>query len=396
MKFKFNRNILLFVLVWGFLGVGILHPRAFAAVKAAFLEGNTFSEITAAVEAAASNEQRFHNQLVSLYTVFLSETGSDIIKKDDGTVIVRMKNGQLDLQEKQIPEEEMDFCVQQVRKLAEAAKAQGAEFLYVMAPLKGDYGEYPTGLDNFEPENYAGTLRKLTDAGIPVLDLKEKLTEAGMLRAEYYFNTDHHWRPQTGLWASGVICEELGRRYGFEYEEAMTDISNYTVETMPKYLLGSITRKVGRYFSRQGKDDFEVLTPKFETLLTEYNTLELKPRTGDFTQSVCFEEKLKSEQTCYAYYSGGDFRLQTYENLKKPEGKTILMVRDSYACTVAPFLALEAGTIIQTDTRNFSNIEGPQQNVYDLIGQYEPDYVLVLYSGGAENGGERFEFGGGE
>ena len=74
----------------------------------------------------------------------------------------------------------------------------------------------------------------------------------------------------------------------------------------------------------------------------------------------------------YTYYSGGDYDLLTIENHLNPDGPAILLVRDSMACAVTPFLALGCSTLTQVDTRYY---EG---NVADLALELRPDLVLIL------------------
>lgn len=394
-----NRKAPLFLLVWVFLGIGVLNANllehVYRTTLAALTGEQTLYEAKKRYDSISAEELRYHDALVNLYTVFERETGSAIMEKDDGTVVVRMKNDQIHTEVKAIDKEEMDYCTANVIELANAAKENGTNFLYVMVPTKGDYGEFPAGVDNYAAENYAGTLNRLLDGGVPVLDLKEKMIQQGLLNENAFFATDHHWKPLTGFWAAGEICRELNLRYGFEYDGSILDISNYTVETVEDCFLGSTGKKVGQYFTKLGLDDFDIITPKYETDLIESRPFHGDTRRGRFEDTVCFPENFVGgvmHKNDYAYYCGGDFRLQIIENLKRPEGKKILLVRDSFAYVVAPFLALETRELILTDVRDLEFYTGPKQNVLDLMEEIKPDYVMVLYSGGASNWEGAYEF----
>ena len=54
-------------------------------------------------------------------------------------------------------------------------------------------------------------------------------------------------------------------------------------------------------------------------------------------------------------------------------------IRDSFACTVTPFLALQAKELHVIDVRNYSYYVGEKINVYDYIEEIQPDYVIVEY-----------------
>ena len=57
-----------------------------------------------------------------------------------------------------------------------------------------------------------------------------------------------------------------------------------------------------------------------------------------------------------------------------PEGKRILLLRDSYACALTPFLALSCSELTTIDLRYF---EG---DLLDTIAGLEPDIALTLYT----------------
>lgn len=88
------------------------------------------------------------------------------------------------------------------------------------------------------------------------------------------------------------------------------------------------------------RDDFELIVPKFESSLTEEQPLKNEIRKGSFENTVLYMKNMKKDYykiNTYATYSGGDFRLQIMRNNLNKKGKKILLIRDSFACVVAPF-----------------------------------------------------------
>ena len=83
----------------------------------------------------------------------------------------------------------------------------------------------------------------------------------------------------------------------------------------------------------------------------------------------------------YASYSGGDFRLQIFTNNLNPKGKKMLLIRDSFACVVAPFLSLQTSALHICDLRDFKSFVGDRINMEEYIRKIQPDYVIVLYGG---------------
>ena len=163
-----------------------------------------------------------------------------------------------------------------------------------------------------------------------------------------------------------------------------TDIRSYTIKTYDKWFLGSLGKKVGAYFTWGGADDFELITPNFDTNLTESQPIKDIERNGSFEDTALYMENMKKDYfniNTYATYSGGDFRLQIMKNNLNQNGKKILMIRDSFACVVAPFLALQTSELHICDMRDYEYYVGEKLNAEDYIKQLKPDYVIVLYSG---------------
>ena len=73
--------------------------------------------------------------------------------------------------------------------------------------------------------------------------------------------------------------------------------------------------------------------------------------------------------------------MQIMRNNLNPNGKKILMIRDSFACVIAPFLSLQTSELHICDMRNNEKIVGDKLNAEEYIKQIAPDYVIVLYSG---------------
>jgi hypothetical protein len=99
-----------------------------------------------------------------------------------------------------------------------------------------------------------------------------------------------HWKPESGFWATGLICEELSSRYGFEYNEYYTDINNYNLKVYEDWFLGTEGKKVGRYFTARGVDDITLITPKFETSMVEKQPMKNQTRSGSFEETVCIRK----------------------------------------------------------------------------------------------------------
>ena len=310
--------------------------------------------------------------------------GTEVIKKDADTIIVKSDNDSLYNPKPYVSDSELKELAAHIKGLMKKTQESGAAFLYCAAPVKEVFIASPQYIENEARDNYERFISFLDASDIPTLNLYQRLKQDGASENDLFFRTDHHWKPTTGFTAYQAICEELNTRYGFSYNAEQLDIDNYTIDDYTNWFLGSSGKKVGTYFTWKGADDFDLITPKFETHLTESQPFKNENRTGSFEESVMYTDNINGKdyynKNPYATYSGGDFRLQIIKNDLNPSGKKVLIIRDSFANVVTPFLALQTGELHVVDIRDYDYYVGDRFSVYDYIDEIHPDYVLVLYS----------------
>ena len=388
---KFNKNIIVFVFFVVFIIVGIW-GNCFEQLKcrtidlaAGIKHGNisSFFDYKYYIDDISNKELSYHNEMMDVNSVKDNFLGTRIIKKDDSTV-VKADSGSLTSSSKKISESDITQTVDRIVELKNISEKNGAKFLYCAAPAKEYYETNPENAVNFFGENFSSFLSEMKRKQIPYLDFTVSLKDNDIPDDDIFYYTDHHWKAYSGFVANKSLCEELDNRYGFSYSKEYTDISQYNIETYPNWFLGSKGKKVGTFFSFAGADDFELITPKFKTNLTEKQPIKNELRNGDFKDTVLYMDNMQKDYykiNTYATYSGGDFRLQIMKNNLNPNGKKILMIRDSFACVVEPFLSLQTSELHICDMRDYEYYVGEKLNAEDYIKQTSPDYVIVLYSG---------------
>jgi len=213
--------------------------------------------------------------------------------------------------------------------------------------------------------------------------LKEVIQEKQIPQKDIFYDTDHHWRAMTGFAVNSAICETLHKKYGAEYDIQKTLIDNYQIKTYFDWSLGSSGKKVGKYFSWNGLDDFEIITPIFSTSFSLIQSQDQQYRNGKFEDTIIYKEYVSQKDPYrivnYRAYCGGDYRKMIVKNNHGGSLGRVLMVKDSFANVVSPFLALQANETHIIDTRGF--ISEDKLSVYDYIEEIKPNYVIVLYSG---------------
>ena len=380
---RIDFNKIIFVAIFVIIIAGLFSVPVMKSVYGAlrqFAGSGDFIMFTDEID-EASKKMTYKEKLIDLNSIVGRLTGVRKIEKDDENVL-RLENDYLYYERKKISDELVNQAADSCIALKNKSEEQGSYFTYVYVPEKAYFDnkthiEYKNSVDGF--------LEKLDNGGVRILNIAEKLKEQGKSMEDAYYITDHHWKAETGFWATGLICEELKQNAGFTYDENFMSLENYDVKTYEDWFLGSQGKKVGRYFTSLGFDDFTLITPKFKTDLSV--TYRGENRKGEFKESVLNLNHLNTKdhynKNCYATYSDGDFPEQIIENnLSTDDGKKILVIRDSAACCVTPYLSLAAKTTRIIDIRNMHcGQKGYVESVYNYIEEFKPDYVIVIYMG---------------
>lgn len=385
---RFNKNALVFILCMVFVITGLFSTSVLRPVAGSFfrlIKGQyTFEEAKTTITDSSNEALTYHTQMMDLNSIKDNLLGTRIIKKDDNTV-VKTDSGSLIYSDSNVRSvQDLKSIASKIIELQNVVEENGAKFLYCAAPNKANFESGPLNSDNTYKINYDNYLKVLSEKHIPVVDFTNSLINNTPKGEKMYYITDHHWTSRSGFIAANAICDELSSRYGFNYNKEYTDINNYNVKRYTKWFLGSSGKKVGTYFTWNSPDDFELITPKFKTELMEEQPFNNSVRTGSFEESVLFMENMEKDyynNNTYVTYSGGDFHLQIMKNNLNTKGKKILMIRDSFADVVAPFLAIQISELHICDMRDLDGMVGDVVNIKDYIKKENPDYVIVLYNG---------------
>lgn len=388
-KIRINGLLFIFAAFFIALGFGNAYLSSMKEAMNSFLDNGryffsgSFVDFKEKIEDISDKQIRYHNILMDINSVKENILGTRVIIKPD-TTVVKADSGSLIIPARKLKEDEIINVVAHITELKNFVEDSGSKFLYCAAPNKTMYEKAPANINNYSSENMDVFLAFLQDAGVPALDLRITLDNSNLKPEELFYYTDHHWTVRSGLVATKGICESLKKRYGFSYNADYVNYNSYKTTVLKNWFLGSYGKKVGRFFTWQGADDFEVILPVFATDMTEENPLDNEIKVGSFEDTVLFQDKLEKSyygKNPYAAYSGADFHLQIMKNNMLSDGHRILLIRDSFACVVAPFLSLQAKELDVCDMREGDFVYGQRLVLKNFITETKPDYVIVLYSG---------------
>lgn len=388
---KFNKNCILFAFfvifvisgIWGKCFINLRSATEEFAVNMCHGNLGSFSDFRSKTSDLLMGNISYHNGMMTVNSIKENLLGTRIIKKGDD-IVVKSDSGKLcgNGFKEAVTELQADEVIDKISELKDVCDKNNTPFLYCLIPGKECFETFPANIKNSSKEDYNLFVSKMNESDIPFLDILPKLRQNGIKDTDIHFNTDHHWKPYCGFVGTKILCEELNNRYGFEYKQEYTDINNFSVKTYKNHFLGSRGKKTGLYFSWLGADDFDLITPKFKTDFSEIRPATNSVRTGSFENSLLFNENMKKDYyniNAYATYSGGDFRCQIMKNNLNTNSKKILLIRDSFACVIAPFLALQTGELHICDVRNYAYYVGEKPNIEQYIKEIKPDYVIVTY-----------------
>lgn len=255
--------------------------------------------------------------------------------------------------------------------------SKNIDFLYVQALYKisDDFNLSPI-YNNSTDKMMDNFLNSLNDK-VNYLDLREYIKKDNLNNLQMFFETDHHWLPQTGLWATDIISEYLNDNLSLNLSIDNLDKNKFNYKTYNKIFLGSLGRNVS--LANAKPENFTLITPKFETKLhVNLKDLNLN-KIGSYEETLVDWSKVDKVDyyniSPYAAYAYGDKALIEIENKMIHNNKKILFIKDSFGEVVSPFLALENEFLSIIDLRFFNG------SLKTYINSYKPDVVIVMYNG---------------
>lgn len=265
------------------------------------------------------------------------------------------------------------------------------DLLYVQAPAKIENttsGGTLNILKDYLKENTDNFINSLEENNIEVLDLREKMKEEGLDYKSSFFKTDHHWTPQTGIWATKQIANKINDLWGMKIDSNIYRKENFDTKTYENIYLGSQGRRVT--LAKAKPENFDVIYPNFETNISiKIPSMEID-KTGSFREILIDENFISKDYynaTVYSTYDYGDKAVKAIKNNFVKDNEKILILKDSFADVVTPYLSLVANNIYEVDLRYFNG------SIKSFIEKNNITKVIMLYySGSLYNQKDLFEY----
>jgi hypothetical protein len=229
------------------------------------------------------------------------------------------------------------------------------DFILVPNAICLNSDKLPAGAvtDNQE-ETVASVSEQLSDK-VTLFDAYDTIDSLQKSGVQAYYRTDHHWTSS----AARAVCDAWLESAGYSGTDADYD---YT-EVQDFY--GTLYSKAPASFVQP--DVFGYFENKSGTYTVKYE------KEGKFTYSMTDSNCLKTKDK-YAFYFGGNFA-QIKINSNSANKEKILVLKDSYANSLVPFLADKFSEVIMVDLR-YSKFD----KVSEIIEENDIDRVLLVYN----------------
>ena len=254
-----------------------------------------------------------------------------------------------------------------VSEIVEFAKENDVKTAMVLAPSTGYVCSdlLPNKHIIYKDDEYFEKAKDvLSDANVDFVDMREPLKNAYNDGTQVFYKTDHHWT-SSGAY---LAYEELSTVLGFEKK----DKKRY-----------DITQYEGFYGTTYSSSGFWLTKPDtietWESKDIKPNAITVEITEGDETttsDSMFYLENLKDNDK-YPIYLDGNHPYTVIKNktlAKDENSKKLLIIKDSFAHTLTPFLADHYAEIVMIDMRYY------KQNVTELLEKGDFDNVLFVYS----------------
>jgi hypothetical protein len=200
------------------------------------------------------------------------------------------------------------------------------------------------------------SIYSMLDESVTPIDAYSALGEH---KDEYiYFRTDHHWTQRGAYYAYRAFMDAEGGE--------SVDINNFESNTFSGFL-GSLYDKVNDPSLSIVPDTVEWFDVDPEDhVKTVMHAIDENGKYITYKTPIYVKEKAN-----YSFFLGGDHAVAEMKNSDNPDGKTLVVIKESYSNALAPWLIKSYGTVVLVDPRNYKG------KFEDILNEYSPDEVLI-------------------
>jgi hypothetical protein len=218
----------------------------------------------------------------------------------------------------------------------------------------------PTIHNSYNDDSYFDNIsKKLANNKISFVDLRSAFKNEHSSGNQLYYKTDHHWTTSGAYVGYMELCKQLGIN--------AVEKKNFKIEQYDNFY--GTTFSTSGFWNTQ-PDKIEVWTNPNNT----EDNISVKITEGLNTteyNTMYFYDHLKNDDK-YPVFVDGNHALTEITNTNATGG-TILMIKDSFSHSIAPFLAENYSKVIMVDMRYYKD------KMSTIIEKENPEQILFMY-----------------
>lgn len=305
-------------------------------------------------------EQYFNDQFPFRNSLIKWKTASDltldiiesngVIKSKDGYLIERIKN----------PSE--NNIRHDIKSLDNFKRSNpNCNFYFLLAPNAGNImsEKLPRTVHMSNQNKYMTSFfNDLKKIGITPIDSRKTLKK-NIDKQQLYYRTDHHWTTGAAYLAYKEAHKEMGLDSDIKYKKL----------SIHRNFRGTLASKSG--FTNGRNDELQIYWPKKNQNYHDsiYNFVDVKKTTNTF---YAFDNLKKKD--AYTIFGGWNHPFYTISTPTKAPRK-LLLIKDSYANCMIPFLTQDFRKIVVVDPRYYFG------DINKIMAEEGITDVLFLYNG---------------
>ncbi len=233
---------------------------------------------------------------------------------------------------------------------------EGVEMYLALVPTQIEFTDSPyRTLSDSEKDTIDAVYESLS--GITPVNVYDRIAQS---TDQYlYFRTDHHWTQRGAYLGYAALMDAMG-----EKEVPLSEMTAGRRQGFLGYLYNQANVPEYAEFA----DDIEYFIPG-----GNYTVHARAMENGAFVdyKSKIYNVPAEGTVPAYALFMGGDHAFARVDTDVK-NGKVALVIKDSYANALIPFLTAHYETVLVIDPRSYYG------TVADLTAEYEIDDVIVV------------------
>ena len=211
----------------------------------------------------------------------------------------------------------------------------------------------PEGAESWDQ---TGLLRRAAEeAGLPLVDFQTVLSEHAA--EPVFYRTDHHWTSLGAYYGYTALLGALGR--------TPVPAEAFSPETVSRDFSGTLYSTSGVHWLTP--DEMEFWVPDTGLSVTSW-------RSGKPEAAELYDRSYLTKKDKYSAFLGGNQPLCVIRNENLPSAGKLLLVRDSYSDSLAPFLSQSFSEVHLLDLRYY------HASVAQYAQEQGIDAIVILYS----------------